>query len=124
MKPNGGITILRWGLAFVFFYAAVASLASPDMWVVYVPNFISVFFSARLFLAIFSLYELVLAGFLFWGRRLYWSSLFATITLGLIIIFNLGMQGFIFLDVGLALSALALFATTRKNNNHTHDALE
>jgi hypothetical protein len=124
MKPNGGVTILRWGLAFVFFYAAIASIASPDMWSAYVPTFITAVVSAHLFLTIFSLYELVLAGFLFWGGKLYWSSLAATITLGLIVALNLGAQGFIFLDVGLALSGLALFATTRNDKYHANDALE
>jgi hypothetical protein len=115
MKPNGGITILRWGLAFVFFYAAVASLTSPETWVVYIPSFLSALFSPRLVLVAFSLYELILAGFLFWGRKLRAVSLISAITLGIIVVIDFGSMEFIFLNVGLALAALALFEMAGQN---------
>ncbi len=76
MKNNGSVTILRWGLAFVFFYAAIASVARPERWVIYVPSFISSIMAPQSFLVVFSLYELILAGFLFSGKKMFWTSLF------------------------------------------------
>lgn len=118
MKPNGGSTILRWGLAFVFFYAALASLASPDRWAVYVPSFLGAVFSPRLVLSIFSLYELILAALLFWGRKLRTVSLISAITLGVLVVIDFETMQFVFLNVGLAMAALALFEMTGQNKQH------
>jgi hypothetical protein len=118
MESSGAATILRWGLAFVFFYAAIASLLDPTAWAGYVPQFLDGFISPSLFLAGFSIYELILAGMLFWGKKLWWSSLFATITLAGIVIFDFQVIDVVFRDVGLAFAALALFQTARDNNSH------
>lgn len=115
MENNGSATILRWGLAFVFFYAAIASLVNPSDWAAYVPSFVSAILPTSLFLSAFSIYELVLAVFLFWGKKLWWSSLFAMITLAGIVVINFQVIDVVFRDIGLAFSALALFQMARHN---------
>ena len=115
MRHNAAATILRWGLAFVFFYAAIASLLDPSEWVSFLPGFLATASYAHLLLTVFSAYQLVLAGFLFSGRRIYWASLFATITLAGIIVANVQESDLIFRDVGLAFASLALFEMSRQD---------
>jgi hypothetical protein len=116
MRPNNGITILRWGLAFVFFYAAIAALLDPQNWSQYVPTFVSAIIPTNLFLAGFSFYQLILAMFLFWGKKIFWSSLLATITLASIVVFDFTVIDIVFRDIGLAFASLALFEMSRYNN--------
>jgi hypothetical protein len=121
MKNNGSVTILRWGLAFVFFYAAIVSVANPERWAMYVPSFISLVVAPQSFLVVFSLYELILAGFLFSGKKLFWSSLLAVITFVGIVIVDFSLVGIIFTDIGLAFAALALFDVARNNRYSNND---
>jgi uncharacterized membrane protein YphA (DoxX/SURF4 family) len=109
MKRNAAATILRWGLAFVFFYAAVDSLLNPAAWAGYLPSFLTQSFSSGLLLTGFSVYEIVLAIWLFIGRKLRWSAIFAVVTLAAITVFNFSIFTVTFRDVGLAFAALALF---------------
>jgi len=118
MKSNSAATILRWGLAFVFFYAAIASLLDPGNWIVFLPGFLAASPYAGMLLAVFSLYQLILAGMLFWGRQLYWASLLATITFAGIVVINVQESSIVFRDVGLAFSGLALFEMSRQNKKH------
>ncbi len=108
--------MLRWGLAFAFFYAAISSLRGPEDWIPYLPSFLVAIFSDHSLLTVFSLYQIILAVWLFWGGRLAWASLTAAITLIVIVFFNLNMMERVFPDVGLALAALALFALARNEN--------
>jgi len=107
------ITILRWGLAFVFFYAAVASLLNPENWAGYLPLFLRNLLPPNILLTGFSIYQIILAALLFSGRKLRWASILAVITLAGIVIFNLGQLDTAFVDIGLAMSALALVELTR-----------
>ncbi len=116
MYKNPAITILRWGLAFVFFYAAIASLLNPSEWIGYLPGFLTVFLPPRLVLTVFSIYEIILAALLFMGKKLVWISLLSVITLAAIVVFNLGLLEVTFRDVGLAMAALALYELARAEN--------
>lgn len=115
MKNNGSVTILRWGLAFVFFYAALASVGRPERWVIYVPSFIASLIVPQSFLVAFSLYELVLAAFLFSGRQLFWSSMLAMITLAAVVVVDFSLMPLVFTDIGLAFAAFSLFDFARVN---------
>jgi len=112
-KSNSAATILRWALAFVFFYAAVASLREPSVWAVYLPQFLTSIISTRLLISGFAVYELALTVWLFSGRKLAWSSMLAAITLFVITLCNLSILDITFRDIGLALAALALFDLAR-----------
>lgn len=114
MKSNSAATILRWGLAFVFFYAAVASLRHPETWVSYLPSFLANGPSAHLLLVCFSVIELILAAWLFWGKKLAWSSMISALMLLGITIVNLDILDITFRDIGLAMAALALFELARE----------
>lgn len=114
------LVILRWGLAFVFFYAAVDSLLHPENWVGYLPGFFTGAFSPRLVLAAFSVYEIILAVMLFTGKKLLWAALLSALTLAGIVIFNLNVLEVTFRDVGLAMAALALYELV-KNNKQARD---
>lgn len=116
MNKYSAITILRWGLAFTFFYAAIASLLHPENWVGYLPAFVGNVIPTRLALTLFSFYEITLAVLLFAGWKLKWAALFAAVTLAVITVFNLGGGVFdvTFRDIGLALMALALWELVKK----------
>ena len=118
MKGNPAATILRWGLAFVFFYAAVAALLNPADWVSFLPGPLASAPYADLLLSVFSVYELILAVFLFWGKKVYWSSLLATITLAGIVVANFQATNIVFRDIGLAMSGLALFEMSRQDKHY------
>jgi len=116
MKPNFAATILRWGLAFVFFYAAIATLLYPESWVNYLPPLLTRVFPSRWLLSGFAIYGLVLAGWLFWGKKVAWAAAFAAITLLAITLVNLNALDITFCDIGLAMAALALFDLSRQKN--------
>jgi hypothetical protein len=113
MKQNGPTTILRWGIAFVFFYGALAALVWPEHSLVPMMG---------LFNVIFSLYELGLAGALFWGKRTPLTSLLATITFTILVIFDFRAMENIYPLIGLAFSSLALFDMSKQENtDHTNE---
>lgn len=114
--------MLRWGLAFVFFYAAIAALARPDHWGVFVPYFVSNTIGANLFLSIVSAYELLLAIWLVWGKKLSWVALLSAITFTVVVVVDLSRFGDAFQDVGLACASLALFEMSRHDVavHHNH----
>jgi uncharacterized membrane protein YphA (DoxX/SURF4 family) len=116
MRSNSAAIILRWGLAFVFFYAAVASLRHPETWIGYLPSFLANLPSANIILVGFSVIEIVLAIWLFWGKKLAWSSIIAALMLAGITIVNLQTLDITFRDIGLAMAALALFELSREKN--------
>jgi hypothetical protein len=99
MKQNGAITTLRWGIAFVLFYGSLVALIWPERALVQIPELIA---SGKPILAMFSLYELILSGFLFSGKKVFWSSLLATLTFTAIIVFEI----------------------SRQENNHNNDTFE
>ena len=116
MNKNSAVIILRWGLAFTFFYAAIASLVNPDNWIGYLPAFVGDIVPPRLALTIFSFYEIVLAALLFAGWKIRWAALLSVVTLAGITVFNLtgGTFDITFRDVGLAFAALALWELVKK----------
>ena len=113
MKDNAAATILRWGVSFVFLYAGIDALLEPALWTGYLPHFLSGAASPVHVLAAFAVYEIALAVWLFTGRKLAWSSMFAVVTFAAVVIFNFGVLVVTFRDIGLAFAALALFELAR-----------
>jgi|SRR6185437_10236804 len=109
MKSNSAATILRWGLAFVFFYVAIASLRAPALWTSYLPDWLA-FIPSGLFITFFSAITFVLAVWLFWGRKLKWSSIIAAIAFALAVLVRLDDLDLVFPTIGLLFAALALFS--------------
>lgn len=117
MTKHSAITILRWGLAFIFFYAAISSLLNPENWVGYFPDFLINLLPDKFVFIAFSFYEIVLAAMLFFGKKIAWASLFAAITLVGITIFNLNTLDVVFRDIGLIFMALALHELIREERS-------
>lgn len=114
MEKRSAMTILRWGLAFTFFYAAVASLLNPADWIGYMPMFLKSLLPARILLAGFSFYEILVAALLFSGRKVAYASIISAVTLGGITILNLGALDVTFRDIGLVFAALALYELAKE----------
>ncbi|OGY99585.1 MAG: hypothetical protein A2945_02985 [Candidatus Liptonbacteria bacterium RIFCSPLOWO2_01_FULL_52_25] len=105
--------ILRWGLAFVFFYAAIAGLVRPEDWVVFFPKFLRDMLPQQFLLTGFSLFEIFLAAWLFWGKKLVWSAAVSVAMLVGIVVFNFDLMPIVFRDIGLMFAALALLELAR-----------
>lgn len=118
MHKSSAIIILRWGLAFVFFYAAIASLLRPQEWMGYFPRFLFGFLPPKAILSAFSFYEIVLAALLFSGKKLVWATALAIATFTGIIVFNLEFLDVTFRDVGLIMAGLALLELIRKEKSN------
>ena len=108
------IILLRLGLAFVFFYAAIASFISPDSWVGFFPIFIRNILPAQFLLIAFSFYELVLGFWLLSGKWAVISAALAAASLLGIVVFNFGVMDIVFRDIGLFIAASALLFLHRK----------
>ncbi len=107
-KQNLTPLLLRFGLAFVFAYAAIGSLVNPDEWIGYLPSQLTEHLSATLLIKFFGVYELLLAVWLLSGVYVRYAALLCAATLGGIIVSNLGILIVTFRDIGLLFAALAL----------------
>lgn len=113
-KSNVGSLLLRIGLAFTFIYAGISSLTEPNNWVGYLPAFVPDDQRLNLLKA-FSIYEILLAVWLLYGRYVKFAAATAAATLTGITLVNLSIFTVTFRDVGLAFAALALvFVSNRK----------
>ena len=99
---------LRIGLAFVFFYAAVAALLDPFSWVGFFPGWLRALLPDELLLPAHSAAEIILALWLISGWRAFYSAVLASIAIGGIVIFNIGSVDIIFRDVAILFAAIAL----------------
>lgn len=102
---------LRLGLAFTFAYAAIDAFREPNAWISYIPSFTSQFISAKLALDLLSLAQLVLVVALLLNKYIKYCALAAFGFLLGLTIFNPSTFSVTFRDIGLALSAAALFYT-------------
>jgi hypothetical protein len=118
---RAAMIILRWGLAFCFFYAAVASLRHPQDWVGFFPMFVRNMVPDKLLLTGFSIFEIVLAGWLFWGKKLLWAAVLAALSLAGVTLANLDSFDIVFRDVGLFFAALALIELARDGGHKETD---
>jgi hypothetical protein len=100
---------LRFGLAFVFAYAAISAFRFPDAWVGFVPHFMTHFLSAKTFLDLFSIFQLFLAVVLISGKFVAYAAALAALTLIGLLVFNLNSFIVTFRDVGLICMAGSLF---------------
>ena len=104
--------LLRIGLATVFVYAAVSSTLAPREWVGYLPALATEHIRPELLLKLFSLYEVMLSGWLLSGLYVRFAALLAAATLAGITLSNFELFAISFRDIGLIFAALALAATT------------
>ena len=99
---------LRAGLAVVFLYAGIASLISPENWVGFIPQFIQNNFPASILLILFSVYEISIGLWLLSNKRIFYASIFSSVTMFFIIIFNFSVFDVVFRDIAILLMAISL----------------
>ena len=112
-KQKIALILLRFGLAFVFFYAAIASYLSPNNWIGFFPMFVKNILPSQFLLTTFSFYELALGFWLISGKWPVISAGLAAASILGIIVFNFGAMDIIFRDTGLLFAALALVFLSR-----------
>lgn len=113
LKPkNLPFPLLRIGLAFVFGYAAIASLIQPLVWAGFLPSFIVNVVDPMLALRGIAIFEIILALWLLSGKYVQCAAVLAALTLTGIILMNPHQLIVTFRDVGLLCAALALFFAT------------
>lgn len=108
---------LRLGLAIPFLYAAIAATLDPNSWIGFFPSWLQNIFPGGLLLGLFSLYELALSLWLISGKKTYYASALASLTLLAITITNLGALDIVFRDIGLLLAAIALTILSKLKRN-------
>lgn len=108
-----GILLLRLGLAFVFFYAAIGGFVSPNDWIGWLP----VFLQNTLILNLFSIIEIIMGVWLLSGYRSFWVGILSGFMLSGIVVFNFQLIVVVFRDVGLALAAFALAFLSSNNES-------
>ncbi len=107
--------LLRTGLAIGFFYAAVSSILNPTNWIGYIPSFLTTNMNPGIFLLIFSIYELVLGLLLILDYKTFHLAILSSLTLLLIIIFNINSLDIVFRDIPILIMAIALIFLSRGN---------
>lgn len=112
-----GLFLQRVGLAFTFLYAAINAFLNPELWLDYVPSFVTSVVPAKIALDILSGFQLVLAAWLLWGRYIQVAALFAAGMLFGIVVFNPALFVVTFRDLGLGFAALALIFLPNEKGN-------
>ena len=107
-KKNLASWLLRLGLALALLYPAIGKFFHPFVWISFVPLWVRHIFGGEKFLDIFAIFELLLAFWLLWGKKLRWAALVCAALMFAITIFNLASFEILFRDVSLGLAALAL----------------
>jgi len=101
---------LRIGLAFAFFYAAIASFIFPENWIGFFPAFLR----TSWILILFSVYEIILGLWLLSNKKTFYVSIISAVTLFFIVVFNLTLFDLVFRDVSIFFMAVALAVLSYK----------
>ena len=99
---------LRTGLVVVFLYAAISSFLDPVAWEGFLPQWLRLLIPAAILLPLFSIYELVLAGWLLSSKKTFYAAILGGLTLLVIIVSNISALDIVFRDLAIFFSALAL----------------
>lgn len=105
---------LRVGLAFAFLYPAISAFASPLTWQGFIPFWMIGLVNVKIFLLVYSSFEILLAILLLLGKQLFTVSIICVLILFLIVIFNFSAMEIVFRDVSLAFAAIALAILIKK----------
>lgn len=107
---------LRASLAFAFIYPPVAAWFDPFTWLGYIPHFVAIFWTIFTFgllsntalLHTFGIVELVLAGWVLWGKNIFIPCALMLFILLFIVVTNVDQFDTLFRDLSIAGLALAL----------------
>lgn len=104
--------VLGIGLGFTFFYAGVSSLLNPELWVGYLPAWLTTLFPAESLILIHGVFHTALGVALATNFMLRAASLIAALDLAAIIL-SYGIDAVTFRDAGLLIMAAALYRIAR-----------
>ena len=107
-KPKLAHFILRLAIAFSFIYAAIGGYTDPNSWIGYFPEFMKKIISDTTLLSIWGGFETILAIWILYGKKIFWPSLAASLSLAGLILTNLGAMDIIFRDVTILAATIAL----------------
>lgn len=99
---------LRLALAFAFLYPPVAAFLFPDNWIWFVPDIVQQFMPKLLFMQLFGVFEILVAGAILYMKNPTLPTLFACLTLAAIIVLNASAFDVTFRDVSILLAGIAL----------------
>ena len=86
------------------------SFLQPDAWVGFFPFWLRNLISENFLLVSFSIYQLVLAGWLLSGKKIVFAAELSGLTLLSIIVANYGFLDVLFRDIAILFSAIGLIA--------------
>ncbi len=107
--------LLRAGLAFVLSYAATSSFFHPETFARYFPSFMPATWATEL-LAVFAVFEMLLAVGLMTERFTYPASMLAGFTMVAIVLVNPDAFNVLFRNVAIACGAFALALHSRQEH--------
>jgi uncharacterized membrane protein YphA (DoxX/SURF4 family) len=99
---------LRIGLATVFGFAAFEALSAPDVFLTYIPDFITQLIETEKFLPIFGAAEIVLALWLLSGFKTRYAAVVSFFLMAAIVGFNTDYFNILFRNIAIGFAALAL----------------
>jgi len=102
------ILLLRIGVAFPLFYAAIAGFVDPNSWIGFFPSFTTNILPAETLIGGFGIIEILVALGLLFMKNPFYPAVLSVLMLVGIIGFNIPQMDILFRDVSIALMAIAL----------------
>lgn len=99
---------LRIGLATVFLYAGISAFLNPTVWIGFIPSWVTDIFPGTILLFAHATFDVLLALWLLFGKKVFYASIAAGLMLLTIIIFNVGALDIVFRDIAILFAAVAL----------------
>ncbi len=106
---------LRIGISIVFLYAGVSALLNPTSWVGFIPIWLREIIPVEFFLPIHAVLDVLIGLWLVSGKKTFYASFIASLSLLAIIAFNVGALDIIFRDISILLSAVSLMILHSKD---------
>jgi uncharacterized membrane protein YphA (DoxX/SURF4 family) len=100
--------VLKFGIAFVFLYAAISSLVQPEAYIKYFPDAVRGYIPDRLLEALFSTFEILISLWILFGRKVYIPASIAAVLLIAIVASNLDLFSILFRNIAILTGCLAL----------------
>lgn len=85
------ILLLRISIAIAFIYSAILAFLHPFVWITYFPGLLRAVLPDNGLINLFAIINIVIAGWLIWGKKLFLPSLIASVILAVGILFNLNL---------------------------------
>ncbi|KKU67862.1 MAG: hypothetical protein UX89_C0012G0023 [Parcubacteria group bacterium GW2011_GWA2_47_16] len=109
--------VLRVGVAFAFIYAAIDGFVDPDSWVGWFPKSARDIVPAETLLRLWGIFQIILSLWIVSGKKIFWPSLVASLSLAGLILTNLGAMDIIFRDVTILAATIALTIQSFSENS-------